>query len=129
MRTNPVAARRPRTGWVPSPVENLVAGAAPIDDGSAIVADRQQRRERRERLERARDRLDIKSSPQDSSPAIRHLLGYDQEPRPPRRWEPGAVWTGHGAELGYVDAGPVDPTAASRARPAGPARAGGRSSE
>ncbi len=67
--------------------------------------------ERIRRLARDRERIavDVRHRPEESSPAIRRLLGYDQAPRPPHRWEQRLQMTVRGAELVNVDAGPVDP--------------------
>ncbi len=90
-------------------------------DGSAAVAEATRQARRRERLEASRDRLaaDVRSRPEDSSPAIRRLLGNDQPARPPQRWENQTRWGLDGLRLRSVHVGPVDPAAS-------PAEASGR---
>lgn len=67
------------------------------DDRSAIEASRRARQA--ERLAQAKDRMaaDVRSRPEDSSPAIRRLLGFDQPKREPRRWERSWGWHADGS--------------------------------
>lgn len=90
--------------------------ATPADRVRAEAAAALERTRRQARLEQARDRMaaDVRQRPEDSSRGIRRMLGYDGPARPPRRWEQRVQMTVRGAELVNVDAGPVDPAAASR---------------
>lgn len=81
--------------------------AAGTDDGSLRVAEQVRERNRRERLEQARGRMvaDVRSRPEDSSPTIRKLLGYDGPAREPQRWEQEVQWGEDGLRLRNVPAG------------------------
>lgn len=81
--------------WTPRPHETLTPVTVP-DPAALRTAQQTRDREKRERLVRARDRLhaDVRHRPEDSSPSIRKMLGYSDNPRPPIRWERQADWTG-----------------------------------
>lgn len=89
------------------------------DRGALDAAAATRRAREAERLGQAKDRMvaDVRTRPEDSSAAIRRLLGYDDAPRPPQRWEQAIAWGDDGVRLRNVHVGPVDP-APRRARPA-----------
>lgn len=105
--------RSERTRWTERPRELLARATSFREEPSAEVTRRVEERHTRERLEASHSRLvaGVHNRPEDSSPAIRRMLGYDQPGRPPRRWEAQAMYDGtlDGVRLEYVDAGPVEP--------------------
>jgi hypothetical protein len=97
------------------PRESLGLSRPVTDNDGLRVAQLTRDRLRRDRLEQSRNHLaaDVRTRPEDSSPAIRRMLGYDESPRPPRRWETRTGWRADGSiGLVSVDAGPVDPSPA-----------------
>lgn len=105
-------ADRPREVLGPS------VRVAPADHAALAAAAGRARARAAARLHQARERsrADVRGRPEDSSPAIRKLLGYDDAPRPPQRWEQRIVLGDDGVRLRNVHVGPVDP-APRRARP------------
>ena len=99
------------------PVETLGIVRSARDDGSARAAAAAEAARRQARLDSARDRVagTAVSRPEDSSPAIRRLLGHDQPKGPPRRWEIGAGFRSDGTfGLKYVEVGDGPPVAGAR---------------
>lgn len=119
---NPLSRHQRASGGRDRPVERLAMVSTPArSDGSEAAAEATRRWEKHERIEADRDRMaaDVRHRPEDSSPAIRRLLGYDAPPRPPRRWEARVEWGQDGLRLRSVDAGPADPAGGDASRRGG----------
>lgn len=89
---------------------------APLDGGALDAAAATRRAREAERLAQARDRMgaDVRTRPEDSSPAIRKLLGYGEPVRPSQRWENRHEWGEDGVRMRSVHVGPVDPAPVPR---------------
>ena len=66
-----------------------VVRADAVSDAAFRASEATRRARAAELLAKAHDRMasGVRSRPEDSSPAIRKLLGRDKPERPPRRWE------------------------------------------
>ncbi len=117
---NPLKHGPRATGGRERPREDLRPSIRPASaDRVALDAAAATRRARHhERLEAAHNRMskDVRSRPEDSSPAIRRLLGYGGPARPPQRWDQRVEWDVDGVRLRNVHVGPVDPTPAPTRR-------------